>query len=346
MARRSGKTPGTDTWYQSPPFARNFNILDDPTIYLYVRSAQNDNNNNHGNNNANYTVTLISSNASSSTVLGSVAIKWINLTTNNVYLIPANIHLTTRNVTIPAGNQLTIRIDNWDSDTLGVYQSTQYPARVNMNTQSYIDVENVSFTDSSYNPITSATPPSTIKVIANITDPFGYFDIVNATVYATDSSGNIVISPVAMTLNSTDSRLWKKLEANIPLSSSLDTGVYNFVVNATETNGVTDAMSAQLPIIYPVNVSVSKSFAPTGNPDEYAVTINLTNRDTAHSVYGVQAYDYTTDYYWDSNINVAWTYVTVNNGILNGRINVFGPFNLAPGDDQVHYICRPGIPGL
>ena len=312
-------------WTQTPVFARGLNILDDPNVTLFVNSADTK---------ASMTLKLISSNSTGSTTIAS-----LNYTTavpiNTLTRLNFNISLSSYNVTVPAGNKLVLHIDNLDSNRLTVYGSSASPSRFDMDTQSYINVQSVSITDSANNPITSATPPIAIKVIANVTDPFGSQDIVNATLTIKDSIGNTVGSSYVMTQADVDAgspSLWKKLESDITLPTTMDTGSYSFVVTATETNGVINSMAGSLAIVYPVNVTADKSFVPLGS-GSFFVTIKVTNHNV-HTVNGIHAYDFNSGNFTASGFNVARSSFAINNGILSGTINIMGPLSLAPGETK------------
>ena len=121
--------------------------------------------------------------------------------------------------------------------------------------------------------------------------------------------------------------LWKQFERNISLNTSLDTGTYNILVTANESNGVKNNMSTSLSITYPIYVSVSKSYSPTGG-SSFLVTLNLTNLNN-HTVIGVHAYDFFASDFTVSGFSQNRTATVVNNSILQGTINTFGPFTIA-----------------
>ncbi len=307
-------------WTQSPVFARDFNILDDPNLTLYVNSADTQ---------VSMALKLISSNSTSSATIATLnyqaAVPKSTLTVLNF-----NIPLSTYNITVPAGNKLVLHIDNLDSKQLTVYGSAQYLSHFDMDTQSYINVQSVSVTDLSNNSITSATPPSSIRVFSNVTDPFGSQDIVNATLTINDGSGNMIGSPYVMAQVGVDAgspSIWKKFESDVTLPATLDTGNYSFIVTATETNGVKHNTVTSLAIGYPVNVTADKTFMPI-SAASFLVTIKVTNND-AHTVNGVHAYDFYSGSFTASGFSVARSSSAVNNGIINGTVNVFGPLSLA-----------------
>jgi hypothetical protein len=309
------------TWVQTPAFARNFNILDDPSLTIYAMSAGT---------NIDINVSILSSNATVSTVLGSV-IYQANVAANTINLLNFNVPLTIYNVTVPRGSQISLNITNLNSSKLTVNQSSAYPSRIDMDTTSYINVNSVAISNSSGSIITGATPPSTVNVVANVTDPFGSFDISNVSVQMLYPNNTVAIGPLAMNLSSTDPgspSMWKLFNSSISLNSSLDTGNYNFLVIANESNGVKSNMSAPLSISYPINVSVVKSFSCiSGN--NFTINVMVTNGNS-HTVSGVYAYDFYASDFNESGFSQPCTVTPVNNGFLQGNINSFGPFTLLP----------------
>ena len=308
------------TWNQTPAFARDFDILDDPALTLYATS---------GDTSVNMSVSLISSNNTSSTVIGTIVYN-ATVTANTRTTLNFNVSLNTYNVTIPRGNKLFLNITNLDDNTLTINQSAAYPSRIDMDTLSYINVQSIIMYDSGGNVTTASTPPSTVKVIANVTDPFGSFDISGVNLTMLYGNGTIAIGPISMNSSTTDNSspsLWEQFERNISLSTILDTGTYNILVTANESNGVKNNMSTSLGITYPINVSVIKTYNSTGG-SSFLVTINLTNLNN-HTVIGVHAYDFFAGDFTVGGFSQNRTSTVVNNGILQGTINTFGPFTIA-----------------
>jgi hypothetical protein len=315
------KNNAGQTWSQTPEFALDFNILDDPAVTIYAQSA---------NNFVKMNVTLISTNGVSSSTLGSIdyqASATPGVTTSYTFNVP----LSGNNVTVPGGYKLLLCIDNLNNRKLTIYESTQYPSHIDMNTLSYIDVISVNIYDQYSNQVTNTTPPSTVKVLANVTDPFGSYDIsdVNLTLYY--NNGTAALGPLSMNLSTTDGSspsMWKLFERNVSLGNDLDSGSYSISVTANESNGVKNSLSAPLAIEYPVNVSVSKSYSPIAG-NSFLIAINLKNNDN-HTAFGVHAYDFYASDFSVAGFSQPCTSVSVNNAILQGNLNVFGPFTLSP----------------
>ncbi len=319
-------TTGTSTWNQTPVFARDYNIIDDPGMTLYVVSPDGD---------VKITVTLLSNDGTVNKTLGSSTIS-TTIPANTLTPVNFDISLSAGyNITIPKGSKLLLKIDNTNNQLLSVYQSSGYPSHFDMDTSSYIDIQSLSLYDQTGNAITSVTPPSTVKVVANVTDPFGSFDISDVSLSLYYDNGTRAMGPINMVLNTTDTStpsLWKLFDGSIALNTSFDTGNYNIIVIANESNSVKDNMSAPLAITYPVYVHASKSIASTGG-NNFTVTLKVTNLDT-HTVNGVHVYDFYSAYYTVGGFSIARTTVPFSLGALSGTINVLGPMTLAPGETK------------
>jgi hypothetical protein len=322
------------TWVQSPAFARDFNIIDDPLLTAYVLS---------GDTNVNMNVTIMSSNSASTATIGSF-IYQATVVANTRTALNFNVPLSVYNVSIPKGNSLWLRIENRNDNVLTVYQSSLYSSHIDMNTLSYINVNNVSVYDQAGNSITNTAPPSIVKVTTNVTDPFGSFDISNVSVSLFYPNNSLAVGPIYMNLSLTDPAQlsqWKQFERNITLNTSIDTGAYTVIVTANESNSVKSNLSAPLSITYPVYVSAIKKYSPVAT-DSFLVTLVLVN-NADHTMNGVYAYDFYAGDFTVSGFNQPHTTVNVNNAILQGKINSFGPFTLMANQNITITYTAQGI---
>ncbi|MFA5516571.1 MAG: hypothetical protein WDA20_09820 [Desulfuromonadales bacterium] len=118
---------------------------------------------------------------------------------------------------LDAGDPLRLRITNMGtSSTTARHRvdldpdgsscgSTNPPSYVEINTSTVINVDSVAFYDTGGNPIGSASPGSTIRIRATVSDPFGSYDI-NAEPPTTlpkitliDGDNNLVVNAATMT---------------------------------------------------------------------------------------------------------------------------------------------------
>lgn len=116
---------------------------------------------------------------------------------------------------------------------------------------------NVTMAGDENNVITSMTPPSTIKAWANVSDPFGAYDInyVNATLYY--PNGTQYLGPTTMSRTSSGTA-WASYTCNFSIPSGIDGSNYSAVIWATETNGIRVSNSSMLYVYGPPNVGVNK----------------------------------------------------------------------------------------
>lgn len=321
----------TVTWMQSPDFARDFNILDDPVVHVYASSSTS-----LWSTSSTMSVTLLYTDGTTKTTLGTASATVSGSSADEYDL---DIPISGYNITVPAGSKLIVQIkntnNNYNSNQITIYQSSTYPSHIDMDTTSYIDVQSVTIYNQTGTVITSATPPTTVKVVANVTDPFGSFDISDVSLNMYYPNGTLAVGPLNMNLSSTDPAspsMWKIFERNVTLGTGFDTGTYNFIVTANESNSVKDNMTAALAVAYPVYVRATKSVTPNG-ANNFTATLTVTNLDS-HTVNGVHVYDFYSGLYTAGGFSMSRSALPVNNGILSGTINVLGPMTLAPGETR------------
>ncbi|WP_143767146.1 hypothetical protein [Methanocella conradii] len=308
------------SWTQNPAFAKNFIIQGDPDATLYLYNSVN---------RRPFTISawLQYYDGATYTTIGS----WtgqITIGRRAYATLNFSIALSSSNVSIPAGSKLVLILRS--DRQLTLYHSSDRPSHMDMDTQSYINVKSVTITDTNGIPISNATPPASIKVIANVTDPFGSYDIVRANLTIKYSNGTTLMGPLPMSQIAVDTNnpsLWKKFEKDLNLNTTIDTDTYDFIVTATESNGVTHNNGTQLSIVYPVRVRVTHSIAPLGG-NAFSVCMSIKNNDS-HTLRGVCAYDFysngfTVSDFSDPHVNS----IPVSNGILSGIMNIFGPFDI------------------
>lgn len=320
------------SWTQNPAFARNFIIQGDPDVTLYLYNP---------NQARTFTISaLLQYNYGATyTTIGS----WtgqITIGRRAYATLNFSIALSSSNINIPAGSKLVLILRS--NNQLRVYHSSDRPSHMDMDTQTYITVKSVTITDSNDIPVSNTTPPASIKVIANVTDPFGSYDIVRANLTIKYSNGTTLMGPLPMSQIAVDTNnpsLWKKFEKDLDLDTTIDTDTYDFIVTATESNGVTHNNGTQLSIVYPVQVRVTHSITPlSGNA--FNVSISIKNNDS-HTLRGVNVYDFYSSGFTVSDFSDPHvSSIPINNGILSGTLNIFGPFNIPAGQTKnITYIA-------
>ncbi|MFA7536866.1 MAG: hypothetical protein WCY68_12315, partial [Desulfuromonadales bacterium] len=120
-----------------------------------------------------------------------------------IYLLPLT--TGTEDITFPFGSTLTLTILNTTGSNNRYV--TVYPNNsiVTLAAKTVINVDSVAFYDTGGNPIGSASPGSTIRIRATVSDPFGSYDI-NAAPPTTlpkitliDGDNNLVVNAATMT---------------------------------------------------------------------------------------------------------------------------------------------------
>jgi hypothetical protein len=318
------------TWTQSQAFTSDFIIQSNPSVNLYLTSKDTSQ--------TKIDVLMYYTDGTNNILIyANNGFKFTGSTSPMLVSISINVN----NFVVPAGNKIQITIVNRNNKINTIFESTQYPSSFSTTSTSYINVSNVTVYDALNNQVNGITAPSTINVVANVSDPFGIQDISNVALTIYYENGTAAIGPLVMNLNNTTippSNAWALYESNIPINANQIGGNYTIMVTATSLDGITDTNSTVLTIV-PINVIASKSITlQDGN--NFTITINVTNNN-AYTVYGIHAYDFYAGDFNVGSFSQPRSTVPVNNGILQGNINVFGPFNLAPYQKiTINYIAQ------
>lgn len=206
----------------------------------------------------NVTVTLVGSGG-----VGTIATVTSSVTPNNSATVPTLssftlVNAVTRN--LPAGTTLTLQVTN----QAGVNSMVVYPnadntstagvpnnSRVELNTTTVINVDSVTSWDTAYNggaPQAVFYPNATVFVRAQVSDPFGSFDISSATMTILNPSGTPIVTNQAMvaqgapaTCNSTSAATCIYQQTFVvPVSPALGTYTVRVTANEGVEGTVTD----------------------------------------------------------------------------------------------------------
>jgi len=153
-------------------------------------------------------------------------------------------YITPLITTIPAGNGLNITVYSTRKDTGLFFDSANFSSMVDMETSTYINTRTVNVYNSTnglqdkylYNTSYNLT------FKANITDPFGAYDIKDVNITITAPNGS-VLNSTNMTLES-NSTSWKFFNFSREFLADNDIGTYTVLVSALESNGVVSNSSA------------------------------------------------------------------------------------------------------
>ncbi len=327
----------TKTWVLSPAFTKDFTLKDPITAYIYVESGGISllggesvylyDEDASGNRN------LIAEDTNIQQSGGTIKLQTVTFESVTSYTVQAGHHIE---MDLRAGGLLSLA-------TVKIHQSPTYPSRIEMDTDTYISVDDIRIRDTSNNVITSTTTPSTIKAWANVSDPFGSYDInsVNATLYY--PNGTQFLGPTTMSRTGSGTA-WATYSANFSLPGEIDGGYYNMYVWATETNGVQSYNNTTLYVYGPPKVEVNKTIThASGN--NYTVTIKLKNNRSweAKNVYAYDFYPTGANGFTASDFNPSGSYPEISAWNLTiwdvaGNVITLGPFDIpAQGMTTITY---------
>tara|TARA_R110002049_G_scaffold252264_2_gene427295 strand:+ start:27215 stop:29608 length:2394 start_codon:yes stop_codon:yes gene_type:complete len=176
-----------------------------------------------------------------STSLGVIGTVTRNLSLNGnptayTFLVPIS-----ADIALPASSTITLTVSNVSSGGGGrqifvLPENGGDNSRVELTSETVINIESVKFYDAAYpagNEVTSYMPGDTAYIRAEVSDPFGSFDISSALISIIDAQGNNVVTNDGMTEIPGASGALKSFEYSylIPAASS---GVWDAVIIANE----------------------------------------------------------------------------------------------------------------
>lgn len=299
-------------WIQSPEFASDFNIEGNISVYLNIAPTSGTGWFTEGAPDVEVTLSY------GSTTIGSEKIT--GLTTSQLYtftIVPSV-------QTIPEGNAITLQVDV-DSASRGFfgadgyidlyYDSSTYDSKIDIPTDTYIDVEWLK----TFN-LTTDTEESEfygneyVEIRANITDPLGVND-TSAFIYVTSpggSYGDLVNNQPMMnyTRDPTSPFFWQIYNYSYKLPLKPINGTYQINVIGRETNNVTVNASTTF-IVYGTNVTII--------PEYYSQVLPGTNVSYLHTITNNGAFDDSFEISITSvqNWNISIYNDSNNNGVLD-----------------------------
>ncbi|MGM0405549.1 MAG: hypothetical protein ACQEQM_05345, partial [Thermoplasmatota archaeon] len=247
------------TWSQNPEMADTFELLDYSNVFLYIDPDV------HGHQVPDVTVAL----REDGETISTDTIKDISETGLYQFAIKSD-H------TIDAGNSLDLRITTGDSSVDVYYGSETYDSRVEMHTNTYVNVDEIStYNESSETDEFNAG--ETIEVRSIVSDPLGSYDIDGATINVTDPEGETIISEESMNLIETDPEdpsLWNEYTYSFELLEDALVGEYRIDVTGIESNGVTSSSDGVFQVLGNVTVDPDQNdTAEAGTNITYDFTI-------------------------------------------------------------------------
>ena len=348
------------TWTQDPPFAKDFALNSTVMISLYIEPHRAT-----GWLNQRWpdiTVTL----SSDGTTLGSFT--YDEVSTAGWYTFPIT---DVEGTLIPAGSSLSIQVDVTDADS-GIagnagyaviyYGDTAYPSNLTVSTTTHVHVDNITLSNATSETYTFSSG-ETVNVEANVSDPFGSYDIRDVTMTVYYPNGTPLLTNVLMDVKATDPSTlsaWKLFNASFTLPSDAPTGEYTVEIRANESDDTYHYSKTHFFI--PCNVTIEPNNTAIAYPGDtvlYTHYINNTGRgadlynifSTSTQGWNVTIYDDGTLMAYDSDGDGVWDYVnpaydTDDDGnpdtglILPGQtfaltVEIHVPANATPGITDV-----------
>jgi len=239
----------SNLWTQTPPMAGEFSIEESVTVFLYIepRTA--------GANLPEVTTTLMKDDG----VINSHTITNIDETDWYEFSIPAD-------TTFARGEQLQLLVSVGGNDVTLEYNSEEFDARLEMNTDTYVHVESIK-TYSEGEESDEFSAGDTVTVDATITDPLGSYDIEGANISLLYPDGSEMIPEEPMDHIETDPEepsYWKKFSTEFTIPDDATVGIYEIIVTGIESNGVTS--NGYQIFFVPANVTISPDHNSTADP--------------------------------------------------------------------------------
>jgi uncharacterized repeat protein (TIGR01451 family) len=137
------------------------------------------------------------------------------------------------NAAVPASQQVVLELTSGEATSTQVlYDSSTYPSKVKLPTNTVINVDELAFYDAPYpggSLVTETSPGQTLYIRAKVSDPFGAYDITGATL---DISGTLVTLDDNDVVASDDASKTYEYAWTVPLGTCNDT--YPVTITANE----------------------------------------------------------------------------------------------------------------
>lgn len=215
---------GHNRWYLEPPLAGDFALHDNAYVHLYLEPYYT------GHTGPDVTVELSYDGESISGHTQTVDQEgWYEFTLLTDVVIPVENRL-----------EVTVSVNEVGSVDLS-YDSQEYPSRLEVKTDTYVNVENITCYKNG-NITEEFRAGDDMSLEALVVDPLGSYDITGADLTVTDPHGNVLIDGEEMVLSDTDPgtpSYWNLYIYEFTLPANAPAGIYHMVVKGLESNGVT-----------------------------------------------------------------------------------------------------------
>ncbi|OGS49682.1 MAG: hypothetical protein A3K65_09670 [Euryarchaeota archaeon RBG_16_68_12] len=266
---------GNATWTLAPPIARALHLRGSASVVLFLRSASPPDT-------VALTLTLFDRGATATRVASVTAS--VSLTNAGAYP-PFTFDLGALDYWVPRGDAIELVVSEVSGgDVYLAYNAAAYPAALHVSTDTYVSVDRTTVTDTR-GPSPFFSPKDTIRVLANVSDPFGSAEIAGAIITLVDPTGLALATNATVPAIATDPgtpSLWKAFAYPVPALTRQ--GRYTFTVAAVEGNGVRSTASGSFDVRAPVlslALSQNATLVPPLGTVRYTVTVNNTGAGNA-----------------------------------------------------------------
>jgi len=285
-------------WVMYPSVSSNVAIIGDMTAHLWARSK--------GNLTGTQILTIFSDmapgqsgNPGAWAFIGQATVSLTGPTYSD--FSPYDLNVTGLSHTLAAGHSLVLTVQRGDSlndQLIVMFDTTSKDSYVTLNATSSISVNAAWTEDASHTPSSVFSDLENFSVGANVSDPFGAYDIVGANASVKYSgNGTIVPRQTSMSPNRTDPTqppYWKRFGLNL---SYLPQGVFTINVTASDYQGIPTWFTFSITVVTVDHFSVSGP-ARTVAGASFALTVtalNATNATITNWVGTVQLESYRPD---------------------------------------------------
>ena len=230
------------TYVITPKFQQEFQFSDTTVnAYLFLQ-----NNDTYGTWDHTITVELVHNTDIIGSVQNTISVPSQGISGDNVALFQFTIPLSSK-PTIAAGDTLSLKVLNdsyWNQDSLFIYSidpnvnssDTVSPySLVSLPAATVINIDDISILDSNGSQqITEASPSDEIIIQAEVSDPFGSFDISSANISIEDSQGINLLNQQSMTVSSDSGGAIKTFRYSYSIPANAELGDWNISITALE----------------------------------------------------------------------------------------------------------------
>ena len=266
------------TYPISPSFQQEFKFSDSSvSAYIFLQNDY-DSGGSWGHD---VTVSLMLNNSSIGSINRSISVPSRTSTGNNVALFEFLIPLLSM-PTINAGDTLALKVENdseYTVDSLRIYSIDPNPSNsdavspyslVSLPAATVINVDEISILNGANSQlITEAAPSNEVIIQAQVSDPFGSFDITSANISIEDSQGATLINQQSMGILSDSGVATKTFQFTYEIPTNAELGDWKVSITALEgvENDIEHTSQAILKIATPLpEISVFKSVEVYSDP--------------------------------------------------------------------------------